>query len=109
MPALFQPIRSSSASPNVELGIEVLLDRPEEVGADRVVNAVAGKDRYKGPLIIVDLGTATTFDVVDGDGNYSAASSRRDQSVAGRAGLAAAKLPSVAHRAHRPCHRQATR
>jgi type III pantothenate kinase len=54
----------------VYLGIEVLLDRPEEVGADRLVNAVAAYDTIGGPLIVVDFGTATTFDVVDADGNY---------------------------------------
>jgi type III pantothenate kinase len=56
--------------PGVALGIEVRLDRPEEVGADRVVNAIGGKDRFGSPLIVVDIGTATTFDVVDRDGNY---------------------------------------
>src|ERR1700730_6962119 len=50
---------------NCQLGIKVLLDRPEEVGADRVVNAVGGADRYTAPLALVDLGTATTFDIVD--------------------------------------------
>lgn len=54
----------------VDLGIEILIDRPEQVGADRLVNAVAAHDRYREPLIVVDFGTATTFDVVDGDGNY---------------------------------------
>jgi type III pantothenate kinase len=54
----------------VDLGIEVLMDRPEQVGADRLVNAVAAHDRYRRPLIVVDFGTATTFDIVDGDGNY---------------------------------------
>ncbi|UCH74648.1 MAG: type III pantothenate kinase [Rhodospirillales bacterium] len=54
----------------VDLGIEVLTDRPEQVGADRLVNAVAAHDRYHRPLIVVDFGTATTFDVVDDDGNY---------------------------------------
>ena len=54
----------------VYLGIEVLLDRPEDVGADRLVNAVAAYDTIGGPLIVVDFGTATTFDVVDSDGNY---------------------------------------
>ena len=54
----------------VYLGIEVLLDRPEDVGADRLVNAVAAYDTIGGPLIVVDFGTATTFDVVDADGNY---------------------------------------
>jgi len=39
-------------------------------GADRLVNTIAAHDRYKGPLIVVDFGTATTFDVVDRDGNY---------------------------------------
>jgi type III pantothenate kinase len=55
----------------VRLGIKALVDRPEEVGADRLVNTVAAHDRYKGPLIIVDFGTATTFDVVDANGNYA--------------------------------------
>ena len=54
----------------VELGIAVRVDNPDEVGADRLVNAVAASDRYGGPLIIVDFGTATTFDVVDSDGAY---------------------------------------
>ncbi|NIO24988.1 MAG: type III pantothenate kinase [Gammaproteobacteria bacterium] len=54
----------------VDIGIEILTDRPEQVGADRLVNALAAHDRYRKPLIVVDFGTATTFDVVDGDGNY---------------------------------------
>lgn len=57
--------------PGVNLGIPVRIDRPEEVGADRVVNAVAAHRLYGGPLIIVDFGTATTFDVVDDDGGYA--------------------------------------
>jgi len=56
--------------PGVDLGIEILMDRPEQVGADRLVNAIAAHDRYRRPLIVVDFGTATTFDIVDGDGNY---------------------------------------
>lgn len=55
----------------VELGIKALVDTPESVGADRLVNAVAAHERYGGPLIIVDFGTATTFDVIDGQGNYT--------------------------------------
>ena len=54
----------------VELGIEVRIDRPDEVGADRLVNAVAARATYGEALIVVDFGTATTFDVVDADGNY---------------------------------------
>ncbi|CCG09335.1 type III pantothenate kinase [Pararhodospirillum photometricum] len=56
--------------PDVDLGIGLLVDHPDEVGADRLVNAVAGHVSYGGPLIVVDFGTATTFDVVDGQGNY---------------------------------------
>ena len=56
--------------PGVELDTEVLIDRPEQVGADRLVNTIAAHDRYRRALIVVDFGTATTFDVVDGDGNY---------------------------------------
>jgi len=55
---------------NVELGIEVLVDRPDDVGADRLVNTVAAHDKYGGPLIVVDFGTATTFDVIGKDGSY---------------------------------------
>ncbi len=54
----------------VELGIEVLTESPSEVGADRLVNAVGAHEKYGGPLIVVDFGTATTFDVTDEDGNY---------------------------------------
>jgi type III pantothenate kinase len=55
---------------DVELGIDVLLDNPKEVGSDRLVNAVAAYDSHGGPLIILDFGTATTFDVIDDKGNY---------------------------------------
>jgi type III pantothenate kinase len=56
--------------PAVKLGIKVLLDKPAEVGADRLANAIGGHIHYKKPLVVVDFGTATTFDVVDAAGNY---------------------------------------
>ncbi len=52
------------------LGLVIKLPKPEEVGADRIVNAIAVKTHYKFPAIVVDFGTATTFDVVDNDGAY---------------------------------------
>ncbi|MEX2449946.1 MAG: type III pantothenate kinase, partial [Rhodospirillales bacterium] len=55
---------------NVDLGIEIRVDNPREVGADRLVNTIAAFDTYGGPLIVLDFGTATTFDVVDVDGGY---------------------------------------
>lgn len=56
--------------PDVELGIKVLIDRPAEAGADRLVGTIAGYKKYGGPLIVIDFGSATTFDVVDRDGNF---------------------------------------
>ena len=57
-------------SPDVDIGAKVLVDHPDEVGADRLVNAVGAYNEYGGPMIVVDFGTATTFDVIDQDGNY---------------------------------------
>ena len=56
--------------PGVELGVEVRIDKPSEAGADRLVNAVGCRIKYDGALIIVDSGTATTFDVVSADGAF---------------------------------------
>jgi type III pantothenate kinase len=54
----------------VRTDVEVRLDSPAEVGADRIVNAAAAHRRYGGPACIVDLGTATTFDIVSSEGDY---------------------------------------
>ena len=54
----------------VKTGVRILMDNPREVGADRIVDAVAAHHLYGGPLIIVDLGTATTFDTVSEKGDY---------------------------------------
>jgi type III pantothenate kinase len=56
--------------PGVKTGLPVLTDNPNEVGADRVVNCVAAFDQYGGPAIVVDMGTATTFDVVSARGEF---------------------------------------
>ena len=56
--------------PGVKTGMDIRYDNPREVGADRIVNAVAAYDKYGGPVIIVDFGTATTFCAVDGKGAY---------------------------------------
>ena len=54
----------------VKTGVRIRMDNPREVGADRIVNAAAAHNLYGGPVIIVDLGTATTFDAVSADGDY---------------------------------------
>lgn len=57
-------------APDVKLGVEVLVKNPAEVGADRLVNAVAANALFGGPAIVVDFGTATTFDIVGDNGAY---------------------------------------
>jgi type III pantothenate kinase len=54
----------------IDIGVNVIMQDPSEVGDDRLVNAIAAHETYGGPLIVVDFGTATTFDVVDQDGSY---------------------------------------
>jgi len=56
--------------PGVKTGIRIRMDNPREVGADRIVNTVAGYKLYGGPTIVVDLGTATTFDTISREGDY---------------------------------------
>lgn len=81
----------------LDLGIEVVLPNPEEVGADRLVNGLAASQKYHGPLIIIDFGTATTFDVIDGDGRYLGGAMAPGINLSIEAlHMAAAKLPRVA-------------
>jgi type III pantothenate kinase len=79
------------------LGIGIDVDMPkEEVGADRVANAVAAQDRYQPPLIVLDFGTATTFDIVDRLGNYCGGVIAPGINLSLRAlDMAAAQLPRI--------------
>ena len=56
--------------PGVKTGMPIFYDNPKEVGADRIVNAVAAYEKYRRDLIIVDFGTATTFDYISPKGEY---------------------------------------
>jgi type III pantothenate kinase len=56
--------------PGIKTGVPVLQDNPADLGADRLVNAIAAFERYGGPCIVVDFGTATTFDVISAKGEY---------------------------------------
>ena len=55
---------------STDTGMKILTDNPREVGADRIVNALAGREKYGMPLIVADYGTAITFDVVSPEGSY---------------------------------------
>ena len=56
--------------PGVRTGVPVLMDNPREVGTDRIVNALAASELFGGPAVVVDFGTATTFDVISAKGEY---------------------------------------
>jgi type III pantothenate kinase len=56
--------------PGIKTGVPVLQDNPADLGADRLVNAIAAFERYGGPCVVVDFGTATTFDVISAKGEY---------------------------------------
>jgi len=57
--------------PGLKTGLNIKMDNPKTVGSDMIVDAVAGMNEYGAPLIIIDMGTATTLSVVDKDGNYT--------------------------------------
>jgi type III pantothenate kinase len=56
--------------PGIRTGVPILYDNPKEVGADRIADAVAAYDLYKGPIVVVDFGTATTFEAISARGEY---------------------------------------
>ncbi len=63
-------IEPLAVSPGIKTGMPIRYNNPKEVGADRIVNAVGAFEKYKKELIIIDFGTATTFDYVSADGEY---------------------------------------
>ena len=84
------------AGRDVDIGIENCYANPREVGADRLVNAVSAVRKYGKPLVIVDIGTATTFDAIDADGAYQGGAIFPGIKVAMEAlFLKASKLPRV--------------
>jgi len=66
----YLPIKPLIVGPGIKTGMPIFYDNPSEVGADRIVNSVAAYERYKRSVIVVDFGTATTFDYVSPRGEY---------------------------------------
>jgi type III pantothenate kinase len=82
---------------NANLGIDVRIEKPSEAGADRLVNAIGAGMVYKGPLIVIDSGTATTFDIVGDDGAFEGGIIAPGINLSMQAlHEAAAKLPRIA-------------
>jgi type III pantothenate kinase len=82
--------------PGVKTGIPVLTDNPSEVGADRIVNCAAAFEEYGGPAIVVDMGTATTFDVISKKGEFIGGAIAPGLGISANALFArAARLPRI--------------
>ncbi|MEE8184989.1 MAG: type III pantothenate kinase [Thermodesulfobacteriota bacterium] len=82
--------------PGIKTGMPILTDNPKEVGADRIVNAVAAFERYKRAVIVVDFGTATTFDYISPKGEYMGGAITPGMSISLDALFQrAAKLPRI--------------
>ncbi|MDE6903787.1 MAG: type III pantothenate kinase [Lachnospiraceae bacterium] len=65
-------ITPTIVGPGIKTGIRVMTENPKQIGADRIVDAVAAYDLYGGPALVLDFGTATTYDLVDGKGAFVA-------------------------------------
>ncbi len=63
-------IKPLVVGPGIKTGIKLKYENPRDIGSDRIVNVIGAHEKYGGPLIVVDIGTATTFDVIDADGNF---------------------------------------
>lgn len=88
---------------NVDLGVEIRIAKPSEAGADRLVNAIGAHVAYPGALLVVDSGTATTFDIVAADGAFEGGAIAPGINLSMQAlHTAAARLPRVA--IQRPAH-----
>jgi type III pantothenate kinase len=89
----FEPL---VVKPGIKTGLVILYEPPQEVGADRIVNSIAGFKLFGGPLIIVDFGTATTFDVVTAKGEYIGGIISPGPAVSADAlSIRASKLPKI--------------
>ncbi|MCR4440700.1 MAG: type III pantothenate kinase [Peptococcaceae bacterium] len=96
MARLYFHVEPLIVGPGVKTGMPILYDNPREIGADRIVNAIAGYEQYGGPLIIVDFGTATTFCVISEKGEYLGGAITAGIGIATEALFQrAAKLPRI--------------
>lgn len=82
--------------PGTRTGMRILYDNPTHLGTDRVVDAVGARDRYSVPVIVIDFGTATTFNVIDSNGDYRGGAIAPGVEIAAEALVnAAAQLPRI--------------
>ncbi len=93
---LYFKVKPLFIEPGVRTGLPVLTDNPAEVGADRIANCVAAFDKFGGPTIVVDMGTATTFDVISKKGEFLGGAIAPGLAISAEALFAkAARLPRI--------------
>ena len=89
-------IKPIIVSAGIKTGIRIVTENPKEIGPDRIVDAVAGYDQYGGPIIVVDFGTATTYDLIGEKGTFEAGITAPGIETAGRSLWGgAAMLPAI--------------
>ena len=89
-------IKPIIVSAGIKTGIRIVTENPKEIGPDRIVDAVAGYEQYGGPIIVVDFGTATTYDLIGEKGTFEAGITAPGIETAGRSLWGgAAMLPAI--------------
>lgn len=89
-------IKPIIVGPGIKTGIKLTSSNPKEVGADRLVDVVSGYEKYGGPLLVIDFGTATTYNLVTADGSFSVGITAPGVKISAKAlWKDAAKLPEI--------------
>ena len=89
-------IKPIIVGPGIKTGIKLTSSNPKEVGADRLVDVVSGYEKYGGPLLVIDFGTATTYNLVTADGSFSVGITAPGVKISAKALWEdAAKLPEI--------------
>ena len=89
-------IKPIIVGPGIKTGIKLTSSNPKEVGADRLVDVVSGYEKYGGPLLVIDFGTATTYNLVTADGSFSVGITAPGMKISAKALWEdAAKLPEI--------------
>ncbi|MFI3177104.1 MAG: type III pantothenate kinase [Eubacteriales bacterium] len=89
-------VRALIVGPGVKTGIKIITENPKEIGADRIVDAVGAYEKYGGPILVLDFGTATTYDLLTEDGSFTAGITAPGLRISAKALWEdTAKLPAV--------------
>ncbi len=89
-------VRPISVGPGLKTGIKIVTENPRAIGADRIVDAVAAYEKYGGPVLVIDFGTATTYDLVTAEGHFAAGITAPGIRISSEALWSqAAKLPKI--------------